>query len=384
MNDEDSQNKENGNNPEDETGTPDGTSGEEYSETPAQPGVSLGPEQQGGQTIPPVSGAPGYQASPLGYGWTPEGGGWQAGPRKKSIFRDHPILLAALFLLTAVALVVILGMAAGGGGESKGLGFGGAFGKKVGVVKVEGLIVESKEVVDQIHRFRDDESVAAVVLRIDSPGGTVGASQEISEEVKKLADKKPVVVSMGGVAASGGYYIACPASTIMANPGTITGSIGVVMEITNLKDLLNWMKIDNYVIKSGEYKDAGSPYRDLDEDERELFQEIVDSMHAQFEETVAEGRGMDPEKVSELADGRIYNGKQAMELGLVDELGNLWDAIDKAGELGGIKGKPNVIWPPSPRPTILGGLFGNLLPGWRNEAALLPGPVRVMYVMDVR
>jgi protease-4 len=257
------------------------------------------------------------------------------------------------------------------------------FGKKIGVIKVEGLIMESRPVIEQIHRFRDDDSVTAVVLRVDSPGGTVGASQEIHSEVAKLAAAKPVVVSMGSVAASGGYYVSCPATVIFANPGTITGSIGVVMEVTNLEGLFAWMKVKNYVIKSGEFKDVGSPYREMTDEERKYLQDFVNSLHGQFEAAVSAGRNLSSDEVHEIADGRIYNGNQARDLGLIDEIGNLWDAIDDAAKRGGIEGEPRIIWPPRPRPPLFEEFFGRMFPGLAEASSLAPSPVRAMYLMNV-
>lgn len=328
--------------------------------------------------------APGGWQQPQG-AWGAQGfGGWQPPPPKKGFFRGHPLLIIVLFFLLAVLLTVILGGLFGGRGSgTAAMPAMSAFGKKVGVIKVEGLIMESMDVVDQIHRFRDEGSVTAVVVRVDSPGGTVGASQEIYTELAKLAVDKPVVVSMGSVAASGGYYISCPATVIYANPGTITGSIGVVMEVANLEGLFEWMKIKNYVIKSGEWKDIGSPYREMTREERKYLQDFVDSLHVQFEEAVAAGRDLPLEKVQELADGRIYNGEAARELGLVDEIGTLWDAIDEAGRKGGIEGKPRVIWPPKPRPPLFQEIWGRLLPGLPQNTEIIPSPVRAMYVMSI-
>ncbi len=344
---------------------------------PGAPGAT-GPPPPTPPGRPPLSPPPGPPH--LGYGWgTPGYPGWETRP-KKGFFQRHPLLVVVLFLGFFVGLTIVVGVMATSG--RSGMPSVGGFGKKVGVIKVEGLIVESKSVVDQIHRFRDDDSIVSVVLRVDSPGGTVAASQEIFDEVGELADKKPVVVSMGTVAASGGYYISCPATAIYANPGTITGSIGVIMQLTNLEDFMDWIKIRKYTIKSGKWKDAGSPYREMREEEREYLQEFVDDLHAQFEKAVAEGRGLSAEEVSELANGKIYNGSQALELGLVDELGNLWDAIAAAAERGGIKGDPRVVWPPRPRPNLFESFMGKLLPGFVTEEVLPRSTVRALYLLD--
>jgi protease-4 len=214
---------------------------------------------------------------------------------------------------------------------------------KVAVVRIEGPIIDSREAVSEIKGFVEDSSVKAIVLRVDSPGGAVAPSQEIYTEVKKAVEKKKVVASMGSVAASGGYYVAAPATTIVANPGTITGSIGVIMEIPNFEGLMDKIGIETTVIKSGKYKDIGSAMKELTPEEKRLLQGLMDDVHEQFIQAVAEGRGMDFEDVAELADGRIFSGEQARELGLVDELGGLEDSIALSARIAGIKGKPQVV-----------------------------------------
>lgn len=223
----------------------------------------------------------------------------------------------------------------------------------VAVVDIEGIISGSRDIIDKIHALRDDDTVRAIVLRIDSPGGTVGPAQEIYEELIKLQQRKPVVTSMGAVAASGGYYIAAGTQKIFANPGTITGSIGVLVEVANFEELLDKIGLRSNVIKSGDYKDTLSPTRTMQADERALVQAVVDSIHRQFVDAVARGRSMELEKVMALADGRIFSGEQARQAGLVDELGNLYDAIESAAALAGIEGKPKVRYPEKPKPSLL-------------------------------
>jgi protease-4 len=219
-----------------------------------------------------------------------------------------------------------------------------ATGAKVGVVEVTGIISDSREVIRNIRNFVDDGGVKAIVLRIDSPGGGVGASQEIYQEVVKARKVKKVVASLGGVAASGGYYVACGADKIVANPGTITGSIGVVMQFANLEELLKKIGYKGYVIKSGQHKDIGSPFREMTPEEKELLQGVIDTVHKQFIKAVAEGRNLPIDKVTAIADGRIFAGEQAQALGLVDELGNLEDSIAIAARMAGIKGRPFVVY----------------------------------------
>lgn len=223
-----------------------------------------------------------------------------------------------------------------------------SFGEKVAVIEVYGVIESSDEIIAQLKDFRDDDAVKAIVLRIDSPGGGVAPSQEIHEEVVKTVAVKPVVVSMGSVAASGGYYIAAPARRIFANPGTITGSIGAIMEFTNFQLLLEKIGLRNQVVKSGRHKDIGSPIRPMSVEDRRILQSMIDDVHEQFIDAVAAGRKLEIARVRNLADGRIFSGKQAQAAGLVDTLGNLQDAIASAAELGGIQGEPEVVYPPRP------------------------------------
>lgn len=233
---------------------------------------------------------------------------------------------------------------------------GNAGGGAVAVIFVEGIITGGRSqgdwfgvsagshtIMEQLRRAREDSEVRAVVLRINSPGGSAAASQEISQEIMRLKETgKPVVASMGDAAASGGYWIAASADAIVANPATITGSIGVIMELQNWQELYDKIGIDFNIIKSGPHKDMGSSARELTAEERDILQGMVDDIHRQFVTVVAEGRNMPREEVQKLADGRIFTGQQAYELGLVDHLGNYYDAIDVAAELAGIPGEPEI------------------------------------------
>jgi protease-4 len=214
---------------------------------------------------------------------------------------------------------------------------------KVALVRIEGPILDSKNAVDEIKEYAKDSAIKAIILRIDSPGGAVAPSQEIYSEVKKAAAKKKVVVSMGSIAASGGYYIASPATKIIANPGTLTGSIGVIMEIPNIEGLMNKIGIKTEVIKSGKNKDIGSMFRTMKKEERELLQGLMDNVHEQFIRAVAEGRKKKIEDIRKIADGRVFTGEQALSYGLVDELGTLEDATRAAAKLAGITEEPEVV-----------------------------------------
>lgn len=218
-------------------------------------------------------------------------------------------------------------------------------GNRIGLVKIEGVILESSDTIDEILDFRDNDGIQAIILRIDSPGGGVVPSQEIYEEVLKIRQKgeKKVVVSMGTVAASGGYYIASASDQIVANPGTLTGSIGVIMELANLEGLMDKIGVESVVIKSGKNKDVGSPFREMAPEDRALLQRLMDDVHNQFIEAVAGGRGLELDQVREMADGSVFTGLQAKDLGLVDEIGNLQDTIELTAELAGIEGEPRII-----------------------------------------
>jgi protease IV len=216
----------------------------------------------------------------------------------------------------------------------------------VGLVEVKGLIVDGQETVRQLRVLKKDKRAKAVVLRVDSPGGVVGPSQEISAEVKGLAKVKKVIVSMGSVAASGGYYVSAPASIIYANPGTITGSIGVLMKFSNIEGLMGKVGMKSFTLKTGKFKDVGSPWKTMSGEEKQMLQSVIDSTHSQFVRAVAEGRRLPVEEVRKIADGRIFSGEQALSIKLVDRIGTLQDAIEEAGRLGGIKGDPELIKPP--------------------------------------
>ncbi len=214
---------------------------------------------------------------------------------------------------------------------------------KVALIRIEGAILDSKDAIDELNDYVKDISVKAIVIRVDTPGGAVAPSQEIYSEVRKAAAKKTVVVSMGSIAASGGYYIASPATRIVANPGTLTGSIGVIMEIPNMEGLMNKIGVKTEVIKSGRHKDIASVFRGIGKEERVILQDVLDNVHNQFIDAVAEGRNMLRDDVEKIADGRIYTGEQALKVGLIDELGNLEDAIKTAAKISGIKGEPALV-----------------------------------------
>ncbi len=226
-------------------------------------------------------------------------------------------------------------------------------GAKVAVVQVEGVIgtevsrgLDTEDIVRTLSEYRDDPAIRAVVLRINSPGGVVAPTQEIATAVRRLREaKKPVVASLGSVAASGGYYVAVAADRIYASPGTLTGSIGVVMQLANVEGLLKKVGVEYVVVKAGAYKDVGNFARPMTPEERRILQSLLDDVYDQFIGAVAEGRGLDPQTVRSFAEGRIYSGRQAQGLKMVDDLGGLDDAIDAAAKMAGLPGKPKVVYP---------------------------------------
>lgn len=256
----------------------------------------------------------------------------------KSEIKRHPVI-TALFAVLVILLVFslyIFNSSTGSGGV--------AFGEKIAILEINGAILSSKEVVKQIKSVKKNDKIKGLIVRINSPGGGVAPSQEIYSEIKKLSSKKAVVASFSSIAASGGYYIGCAADKIVANPGTLTGSIGVIMDFSNMKGLLEKLGLKNYVIKSGKFKDIGSPARNMTKEEKNLLQSVIDSVHNQFVEVVAKGRNKAREDVLKIADGRIFSGEQALALGLIDNLGTLQDSIDILSELAGIKGDPKIVY----------------------------------------
>ena len=260
--------------------------------------------------------------------------------------RKHPILLGLVVFGVLLGLFLVSLYALSYLSDREASLWGG---EKIAIIEVRGVILDPQPVVEKLVKLRKNEKVKAIVLRIDSPGGGVGPAQEIFAEVRKTQKEKKVLVSMGSVAASGGYYIACAADKILANPGSITGSIGVIVESLNVEELLRKLGLRSMVVKSGKHKDLGSPLRPMSEEEKKLLQGVLDSVHEQFIRAVAEGRNLPVEKVRELADGRIFSGEQARELGLVDELGNLEDTLALAATLAGIRGEPEIMYPEKKR-----------------------------------
>jgi len=279
------------------------------------------------------------------------------------------VLGGSLFVLF-VAAIVGLAFAivhASGGDQFGSLGSG-----NIGVIDVNGVILNAETPIDQLRKFNDDSSIKAIILHIDSPGGGAAASQEIYEEVRRIRNekKKPIVASIDSVGASGAYYIASGTSKIYANRASIVGSIGVIMEYTNYGDLLKWAKLKNVTIKAGELKDAGSPTRDLTPKEQAYMQGLVDNMHTQFIEDVATGRGQLVAQIQPLATGQVWTGQQAIPLHLIDSLGSFQDALQATAKQVGITGEPQVVKPVVKHKTLLDALM--------SPSDLFPGPERLL------
>ena len=268
--------------------------------------------------------------------------------------KKHPILTAFLILIAICAVFFLIVFAISQFGDQYTYMLGG---EKIGVIKIEGTILESEPVIEKIVKFRKSKKVKAIILRVNSPGGMVAPSQEIYQEVRKTCEEKKVVVSVESVAASGGYYIACAADEIVANPGTLVGSIGVILQIENIEELLKKIGLRRKIVKSGKYKDIGSMTRRMTAEEEAILQKFSDDIYGQFIDAVVEGRNIEREEVLKLADGRIFTGAQALELGLIDKLGNLQDAISLTSEMVGIEGEPRLIYPKKEKPSILDFIF---------------------------
>ncbi len=251
---------------------------------------------------------------------------------------------------------------------------------EIALVRIQGMLMDSQNIVRQLSNYRHNPNVRGIVLRIDSPGGAVAPAQEIYNEIMKLkADHKTVYASMGTVAASGGYYIACAANYVLANPGTLTGSIAAVMAFSNIEELTDKIGVKPIIIKSGKYKDVGSPLRGMKPEERKILQGVVDDVHQQFVQAVAKGRGLPVSEVNEIADGRIMTGQQALTLKLVDEMGGLEKTIELLAKKIGVEGRPKVIEEKEKTP-FFDWLLQSSLPS-RLAATLMPASLpRLQYV----
>ena len=292
---------------------------------------------------------------------------------KSSFKRDRPVTFVLLILISAILFFGTLSAII--------LSFSNitpyvSYGNKIGVIPIDGIIKNSDKIIEQIADFRNNKKIKAIILRINSPGGGVGPSQEIYKETIRTVKTKKVIASLGSIAASGGYYIASAADKIVANPGTLTGSIGVIMEFVRIEELLGKIGVQLRVIKSGEFKDIGSPSRKMTDKEKELLQDIIEDVKEQFVNAVAQGRKMQREKILEIADGRIFSGKKAKALGLIDSLGNFRDAVDLAKEMVHIEGEAKLIFPEKKgRSFIWDLLFEDLFDSVSSKINQIYGPI---------
>lgn len=286
------------------------------------------------------------------------------------MFNDRKTVITAVCILIILVFYFILF-----GGENSLFKILGKSNEQIAIIEIEGPITSSSHILKLFRHYGEMDSVKAVVLRINSPGGQVGSTQEIYEGLKKIRKNgKKVVASFGDVAASGGYYIACGADKIVSNPGTLTGSIGVIMEFANFEELVKKVGVDIQVVKSGSHKDIGSPVRKLTEEEQVILKGVVDDVYDQFVEAISESRGLNKEEVKKYADGRIFSGRQAKAYGLVDKIGDIGDAIDLAKALANIKGVPKIIIQKKPLPAFfdyISSMFYGKLEGYKNNSLSL-------------
>jgi protease-4 len=249
----------------------------------------------------------------------------------------------------------------------------GGFGDKIAVVDLEGVILSPKDMVEQLRKYGDDSSIKAIIIRVNSPGGGAAASEEIYREVLRIRDvkKKRIVASIETVGASGAYYVSSATNKIFADNASIVGSIGVIAEWYNYEELIKWAKLKAIVLKAGEFKDTGSPVRDMTPAERTYMQGLIDNMHSQFIHSVAQGRRMKDEEVLPLADGKVWTGEQAIPLKLIDQIGDFRAAVEDTAKSVGIRGEPTLVRPEKDRKSILDLLFGDV-------SEYLPDPAKLM------
>lgn len=253
-------------------------------------------------------------------------------------------ILSVCLIFTGITFLLLVSSVLKTGSKSYEYVETGSGKQKIAVVDLDFTIIDAAPIVRQFKKYREDKSIKAILLRVNTPGGGVAASQEMYEEVRKTRESgKPVIVSFGSIAASGGYYVACGSSLIVSNPGTLTGSIGVIISFANFKELAERLGIKDVTFKSGNLKDSGNPLRDLNDDDRKYFQEIVDDSYGQFLDVVSKERKIDMETLKPLANGRVFTGKQAKDLGLVDSLGTFEDAIRMTSRIAGIEGEPVIV-----------------------------------------
>jgi len=269
------------------------------------------------------------------------------------------VIGGGVFFLFVLAVFTLVYLALHAGGEEASLH---SFGDKIGVVELEGVILDSSVIVPQLKRFGDDDSIKAIVLKVNSPGGGVAASEEIYREVKRLRDEKHkrIVASISTVGASGAYYVSSATNKIYADNGSVVGSIGVIAEWVNYGDLMRWAKLKPEVLKVGALKDTGNPMRDMTPAERAYLQSLIDNMYGQFVQAVADGRHAKTDDIKAIADGRVWTGQEALSMHLIDQIGDFQTAVDETAKSVGIKGEPVLVHPDKDRKTLSDLLFGDI------------------------
>ena len=290
------------------------------------------------------------------------------------------LLGAGVFFIFVFAIFALLYFSLRETGESAD--YGGGFGDKIAVVDLEGVITEAKPVVTQLRKYGNDDSIKAIILHINCPGGGAAATQEIYAAVKRIRDqkKKRIVASIETVGASGAYYVAAGTNKIFADPSSIVGSIGVIAQWYNYGDLIHWAKLKDETLKAGELKDAGSPTRPITPQERQYLQGLIDDMHQQFIKDVAEGRKMKVDEVRPIATGRVWTGEQAAPLKLVDQLGDFQTAVEDTAKAVGIKGEPTLVRPEKPRRSVWDLLFDDVSDLLPDRAKLMQSNIGFYYL----
>jgi protease-4 len=269
------------------------------------------------------------------------------------------VIGGGVFFLFVLAVFTLVYLTLHAGGEQASLT---NFGDKIGVIDLEGVILDSSVIVPQIKKFGDDDSIKAIILKVNSPGGGVAASEEIYRAVKRIRDekKKRIVASISTVGASGAYYVSSATNKIYADNGSVVGSIGVIAEWVNYGDLMRWAKLKPEVLKVGALKDTGDPSREMTPEERAYMQSLIDNMYGQFVQAVAEGRHAKPDDIKAIADGRVWTGQEALPMHLIDQIGDFQNAVDDTAKSVNIKGEPVLVRPDKDRKTLADLLFGDI------------------------
>jgi len=283
------------------------------------------------------------------------------------------------FFLFVLAVFTLVYIALHASGREAGIH---AFGDKIGVVDLDGVIVDPSEVVDDVRKFADDDSIKAIIIHVNSPGGGVAASEEIYREVKRVRDEKHkrIVASIQTVGASGAYYVSSATNKIYADSGSVVGSIGVIAEWVNYGDLMRWAKLKPEILKVGQFKDTGDPTRELTPAERQYMQGLIDNMYGQFVQAVADGRHAKTSDIKSIADGRVWTGEQAMDLHLIDQIGDFRAAVLDTAKSVSISGEPVLVHPERDRKSLLDLLFGDVSPWLPSKEKLLDQHVGFYYL----